>query len=72
MGDPRTPSGMRGRDLASLGGVLVAAVVGGTVVGLLVDEATGSTPTWTLVGIGVGVILGIVAFVIRVRAALRE
>jgi F0F1-type ATP synthase assembly protein I len=63
---------MRGRDLASLGGVLVAAVVGGTVVGLLVDEATGSTPTWTLVGIGVGVILGIVAFVIRVRAALRE
>jgi LPXTG-motif cell wall-anchored protein len=46
--------------------------VGGLVVGLLVDDATGSSPTWTLVGIGVGVLLGIVAFVLRVRAALRE
>ena len=72
MGDPRTPSGLRGRDLASLGGVLVAAVVGGLVVGLLVDDATGSAPLWTLVGVGVGVVLGIVAFVLRVRAALRE
>lgn len=72
MGDPRTPSGMRGRDLASLGGVLVAAVVGGLVVGLLVDEATGSSPLWTLVGIGVGIVLGIVAFILRVRAALRD
>jgi F0F1-type ATP synthase assembly protein I len=63
---------MRGRDLASLGGVLVAAVVGGLVVGLLVDEATGSSPLWTLVGIGVGIVLGIVAFILRVRAALRD
>ena len=72
MGDPQAPSGMRGRDLASLGGTLVAAVVGGLVMGLLVDNATGQSPTWTLVGIGVGVALGIVAFVLRVRAALRE
>jgi F0F1-type ATP synthase assembly protein I len=72
MGDPRTPSGLRGRDLASLGGVLVAAVVGGLVIGLLVDDATGSSPTWTLVGIFAGVVLGAVAFVVRVRAALRE
>ena len=72
MGDPRAPSGLRGRDLATLGGVLVAGVVGGLVVGVLVDNATGSSPTWTLVGLGVGVVLGIVAFVIRVRAALRE
>ncbi len=72
MGDPQAPSGLRGRDLATLGGVLVAGVVGGLVVGVLVDNATGSSPTWTLVGLGVGVVLGIVAFVIRVRAALRE
>ncbi|MET0837472.1 MAG: AtpZ/AtpI family protein [Marmoricola sp.] len=72
MGDPRAPSGMRGRDLASLGGALVAAVVGGLVVGLLVDNATGDSPTWTLVGIGVGIAFGILAFVLRVRAALRE
>ena len=72
MGDPQAPSGMRGRDLASLGGVLVAGVVGGLVVGLLVDNATGDSPTWTLVGIGVGVVFGILAFVLRVRAALRD
>ena len=73
MGDPRAPSGgMRGRDLASLGGALVAAGVGGLVIGLLVDNATGDSPTWTLVGIGVGIAFGILAFVLRVRAALRE
>lgn len=72
MGDPQAPSGMRGRDLASLGGMLVAAVVGGLVVGLLVDNATGDSPTWTLVGIGVGIAFGILGFVLRVRAALRE
>ena len=70
--DPRTPNGLRGRDLASLGGVLVAGVVGGLVIGLLVDKATDSSPTWTLVGIGVGIAFGILGFVLRVRDALRE
>lgn len=72
MGDPRTPSGLRGRDLATLGGVLVAAVVGGLVVGLLVDDATGSSPVWTLVGIAVGILFGALAFVLKVRDALRD
>jgi F0F1-type ATP synthase assembly protein I len=72
MGAERTPQGLRGRDLAGLGGILAGAVVVGLVVGLLADKAAGTSPLWTLVGIGVGVVLAIVAFVVRVRDALRE
>ncbi len=72
MGEERTPQGLRGRDLAGLGGVLVAGVVGGLVIGLLVDSAADTAPLWTLVGIAVGIVLGIAAFVVRVRDALRE
>jgi F0F1-type ATP synthase assembly protein I len=72
MGEQRTPSGLRGRDLAGLGGVLVAGVVGGLVIGLLVDNAMGTSPLWTLVGIAVGIGLAVAAFVVRVRDALRE
>jgi F0F1-type ATP synthase assembly protein I len=72
MGEQRTPSGLRGRDLAGLGGVLVAGVVGGLVIGLLVDNAAGTSPLWTLVGITVGIGLAIAAFVVRVRDALRD
>ena len=56
MGEERTPQGLRGRDLAGLGGILVAGVVGGLVIGLLVDNAAGSSPLWTLVGITVGIV----------------
>ena len=55
-----------------LGGILVAGVVGGLVLGLLVDEAAGTRPLWTLVGIAVGILLAVAAFVVRVRDALRE
>lgn len=72
MGEERTPRGLRGRDLAGLGGILVAGVVGGLVIGLLIDQAAGTEPLWTLVGIAVGVALAVVAFVVRVRDALRE
>jgi F0F1-type ATP synthase assembly protein I len=72
MGAERTPRGLRGRDLAGLGGILAGAVVIGLVVGLLADNAAGTSPLWTLVGIGVGVVLAIAAFVVRVRDALRE
>ena len=72
MGDERTENTLRGRDLASLGGLLVAAVVGGMVIGLVVDARAGSSPTATLIGIAVGVVLGAIAFWLRVRAALRD
>ena len=72
MAEERTHTGLRGRDLAGLGGLLVAGVVGGMVIGLLVDQAAGTEPVWTLVGVSVGVVLGVVGFVVRVREALRE
>jgi F0F1-type ATP synthase assembly protein I len=62
--EPPSP-GLRGRDLLGLGGFLVAAVVGGLVLGLLVDHWLGTDPLFSLIGIA----LGIGA---RVRAALRD
>ncbi len=61
----------RGRDLAGLGGMLAGAVVAGLVLGLLVDNATGDSPTWTLVGIGLGILGAIVGFWFRVRSVLK-
>jgi F0F1-type ATP synthase assembly protein I len=62
---------LRGRDLIGLGGLLVAAVVGGLVLGVLVDRVAGTAPAFTLVGIAVGIALGGVGFWLRVRSALR-
>jgi F0F1-type ATP synthase assembly protein I len=64
-------AGLRGRDLIGLGGLLAGCVVAGLVIGYLVDEAAGSKPVGVLVGIGLGILAGAVAFVLRVRAALR-
>jgi F0F1-type ATP synthase assembly protein I len=69
--EPRS-AGLRGRDLLGLGGLLVAAVVGGLVIGLLVDDAAGTSPLFVLVGIAVGIVAGAVGFWARVRSALRE
>jgi F0F1-type ATP synthase assembly protein I len=72
MGEQDTSRGLRGRDLVGLGGILVAGVVGGLVIGLLVDRVAGTSPLWTLVGIALGILLGAAAFVRRVRDALHE
>ena len=64
-------AGLRGRDLIGLGGLLAGAVVVGLVVGLLVDDAAGTSPAFTLVGIFLGMLAGGVGFWLRVRAALR-
>jgi len=50
----------------------VAGVVGGLVIGLVIDDRAGSSPVATLIGIFLGVALGAVGFWLRVRAALRE
>jgi F0F1-type ATP synthase assembly protein I len=68
----RTENPLRGRDLAGLGGLLVAAVVGGMVIGLVVDNQAGTSPTYTLIGIALGVVAGAAGFWVRVRAALRD
>ncbi|WP_460854115.1 hypothetical protein [Nocardioides montaniterrae] len=62
---------MGGRDLLGLGAMLVGAVVGCTVLGLLFDHLAGSEPVGVLVGVGAGIAIGAVGFVLRVRRALR-
>ena len=69
--DAGPDAGLRGRDLIGLGGVLAGCVIVGMVLGLVVDNATGSEPVGVLVGIALGVLAGAFAFVVRVRAALR-
>ena len=71
MADGHPDPTFRGRDLAGLGGMVAGAVVLGLVVGLLVDNATGDSPTWTLVGIGLGIAAGIAGFWFRVRSVVK-
>jgi F0F1-type ATP synthase assembly protein I len=46
---------------------LVAAVVAGTLVGWLADEALGTDPALTLLGLAVGIVGGIVGCWVRIR-----
>ena len=63
--------GLRGRDLIGLGGLLVGSVVVFTVLGLLVDNALDSSPAFTLVGVGTGIVVSGLGFWLRIRSALR-
>ena len=60
-----------GRDLLGLGGMLVGAVVGCTLLGLLLDDLAGSSPVGVIAGVALGMVLGATGFVLRVRRALR-
>jgi len=71
MADEQPEPTFRGRDLAGVGGMLVGAVVLGMVFGVVVDDLAGSSPTGTLVGVALGVVLGCTAAVLKVRSALR-
>ena len=71
MVDEHSDNALRGRDLAGLGGLLAGAVVAGLVIGLLVDDAAGTSPVFTLLGIALGIVTGAVGFWLRVRSALR-
>ena len=63
---------LRGRDLLGLGGLLVGSVVGCTLLGLLIDHVAGSSPVGVVAGVAVGMLLGALGFVARVRRALRD
>lgn len=66
------PGGLRGRDLIGLGGLLAGSVIVCTALGYLLDQAAGTSPVFTLVGIALGMVAGAVAFWARVRSALRD
>ena len=69
--DHGADSGLRGRDLIGLGGMLAGSVIVFTVLGLLLDHAADSSPAFTLVGVALGMVGGAVGFWVRVRSALR-
>lgn len=66
-----TDPGLRGRDLIGLGGLLAAAVVVCTVLGILLDRTADTTPAFTMGGVLLGIVAGGLGFWVRVRAALR-
>jgi F0F1-type ATP synthase assembly protein I len=70
MAEPSDP-GLSGRDLIGLGGLLVAAVVAGTVLGLVLDRAAGTTPAFTMAGVFLGIAAAAAGFWLRVRGAMR-
>jgi len=63
--------GLRGRDLIGLGGLLVGAIVAGTLLGLLLDHVAGTSPVFTILGVFLGMAVGALGFALRVRAAVR-
>lgn len=69
---PPDSAGLRGRDLLGLGGFLVAAVVGGLVIGLFLDAAFDTSPLFVLLGIAAGIVAAGVGFWLKVRDALRQ
>jgi F0F1-type ATP synthase assembly protein I len=69
---PPDGAGLRGRDLLGLGGFLVAAVVGGLVIGLFLDAAFHTSPLFVLLGIFLGIVGAGAGFWIKVRDALRQ
>jgi F0F1-type ATP synthase assembly protein I len=58
------------RDLVGLGGLLVGAVVFGTLLGWLADQALGTDPALTLTGVAVGIVGGVAGCWVQVRRFL--
>jgi Putative F0F1-ATPase subunit Ca2+/Mg2+ transporter len=68
---PTSAPSFGGRDLIGLGAFLAGAVIGGLVLGMLLDRWVDSSPLFTLLGIGGGILLGAFGFWARVRRALQ-
>lgn len=69
--EPQDGPSLGGRDLITVGGLLVACVVAGLVVGELLDAWLGTSPAFVLAGIGLGIAAAGVGFWIRIRSFLR-
>lgn len=62
---------MRAWELVTLGATTVACIVGGLVVGLLLDRHFDALPMYTLVGIAVGIVSACVISYLRIRDYLK-
>jgi F0F1-type ATP synthase assembly protein I len=67
-----TNAGLRGRDLLNLGSLLVGAVVGGTLLGLLLDALLGTSPVFVCIGVLLGIVGAGFGFWVKVRDAMHE
>lgn len=59
-------------DLVGLGGLNLACLVAGFLLGWLVDEASGASPAFTLAGLALGIVVGIIASWLRVKRFLKS
>lgn len=58
------------RDLAVLGSTTAVCVVGGTLLGLLVDRLAGTLPVFLFVGLGLGMLSAGLLMYARIRSYL--
>lgn len=49
----------------------MGAIVAGTVLGIVIDNAAGTSPAFTIAGVFLGMAFGALGFALRVRAAIR-
>jgi F0F1-type ATP synthase assembly protein I len=69
--EPQDGPSLGGRDLITLGGLLVACVVVGLVVGEFLDVWLDTSPAFVLAGIALGIVAAGAGFWLRVRSFLR-
>ncbi|MGH3472936.1 MAG: AtpZ/AtpI family protein [Nocardioidaceae bacterium] len=70
MSDDEDPANLGARDLIGLGGILLGCLVVGLAIGWLIDDAVGSSPVFTLLGLAVGIACGVLGSWLRVRRYL--
>jgi hypothetical protein len=52
--------------------IMAVPMVGGAVVGLILDGALGTSPTMVLVGLGVGSLIAAIGILLLIRAGMRR
>ena len=66
-----SPDGPGLWQLVTLGSTLLGFVVGGLVIGLLIDNWTHSSPVFLMIGLGVGIVGGLLTAGLQIRRFLK-
>ncbi|GAA1660050.1 hypothetical protein GCM10009765_06790 [Fodinicola feengrottensis] len=66
-----SPQGPGLWQLVTLGSTLLGFVVGGLVIGLLLDNMTHASPLCTLIGLGIGIVGGLLTAGLQIRRFLK-